>query len=213
MSELVPALKDTLFSPTYEIVAEYAEIGIDALLENEVLKEIPVVGTLSSLCKVGYNLHERNLIKQTLAFITEFNSSSISQEKLDEHREKLEENPKEAEKELSRVLIILGKQVEQIQSQVLGSFYAAYIKGAISWEKFCELSEANRRMFISDYQILDNTTKEDFLKLYNQFPNKQIFISLDQYLGDKKDIDAILFSSTRLVLSEDSPLFGKDWRK
>ena len=33
MSELVPALKDTLFSPTYEIVAEYAEIGIDALWE------------------------------------------------------------------------------------------------------------------------------------------------------------------------------------
>ena len=43
MSELVPALKDTLFSPTYEIVAEYAEIGIDALLDNEVLKGIPVV--------------------------------------------------------------------------------------------------------------------------------------------------------------------------
>lgn len=145
MSELVPALKDTLFSPTYEIVAEYAEIGIDALLDNEVLKGIPVVSTLSSICKIGYNLHERNLIKQTLAFITEFNSGSISQGKLNEHREKLEANPKEAEKELGRVLIILGNQVEQIQSQVLGSFYAAYVKGAISWEKFCELSEANRR--------------------------------------------------------------------
>ena len=122
------ALKDTLFSPTYEIVAEYAEIGIDALLDNEVLKGIPVVSTLSSICKIGYNLHERNLIKQTLAFITEFNSGSISQGKLNEHREKLEANPKEAEKELGRVLIILGNQVEQIQSQVLGSFYAAYVR-------------------------------------------------------------------------------------
>ena len=136
MSELVPALKDTLFSPTYEIVAEYAEIGIDALLDNEVLKGIPVVSTLSSICKIGYNLHERNLIKQTLAFITEFNSGSISQGKLNEHREKLEANPKEAEKELGRVLIILGNQVEQIQSQVLGSFYAAYVKGAILGKNF-----------------------------------------------------------------------------
>lgn len=168
MSELVPALKETLFSPTYEIVAEYAEIGIDALLDNEVLKEIPVVGTLSALCKVGYNLHERNLIKQTLAFITEFNSDSISQEKLDAHREKLEANPQEAEKELGRVLIILGKQVEQIQSQVLGSFYAAYIKGAISWEKFCELSEANRRMFVSDYQILFEAAINDGLKIQSR---------------------------------------------
>lgn len=168
MSELVPALKDTLFSPTYEIVAEYAEIGIDALLDNEVLKGIPVVSTLSSICKIGYNLHERNLIKQTLAFITEFNSGSISQGKLNEHREKLEANPKEAEKELGRVLIILGNQVEQIQSQVLGSFYAAYVKGAISWEKFCELSEANRRMFISDYQILFEAAINDGLKIQNR---------------------------------------------
>lgn len=165
MSKLVPALKDTLFSPTYEIVAEYAEIGIDALLDNEVLKGIPVVSTLSSICKIGYNLHERNLIKQTLAFITEFNSGSISQEKLNEHREKLEANPKEAEKELGRVLIILGNQVEQIQSQVLGSFYAAYVKGAISWGKFCELSEANRRMFMSDYAVLSEAAHDKGIDL------------------------------------------------
>ncbi len=82
-------------------------------MDNEVLKGIPVVSTLSSICKIGYNLHERDLIKQTLAFITEFSSGSIPQEKLNAHREKLEANPKEAEKELGRVLIILGNQVEQ----------------------------------------------------------------------------------------------------
>lgn len=31
MNELVPALKETLFAPTYELVAEYAEIGIDII--------------------------------------------------------------------------------------------------------------------------------------------------------------------------------------
>ena len=51
MSQLVPSFKDTLFSTTHEIVADYAEIGLDALLDNEVLKEIPVVKTLSSIVK------------------------------------------------------------------------------------------------------------------------------------------------------------------
>lgn len=51
MSELVPALKDTLFSPTYEIVAEYAEIGIDALLDNEVLKGIALNATHDTIEK------------------------------------------------------------------------------------------------------------------------------------------------------------------
>lgn len=168
MSQLVPSFKDTLFSTTYDIVADYAEIGLDALLDNEVLKEIPVVKTLSSICKIGYNLHERNLIKQTLTFVKEFNSGSISQEKLTEHRKKLEENPKEAEEELGRILIILGKHVEQLQSQVLGSFYASYVKGAISWEKFCELSEANRRMFISDYQVLFEAAINGGLKMQHK---------------------------------------------
>ena len=53
MSELVPALKDTLFSPTYEIVAEYAEIGIDALLDNEVLKEYPLLAHFHLFVKSG----------------------------------------------------------------------------------------------------------------------------------------------------------------
>ena len=154
MSELVPAFRDTIFAPTYEIVAEYAEIGIDALLDSDALKDIPVVGTLAAICKVGYNIHERNLIKQTLGFITGFNSGTLSQEKIDEHRHELESNPDKAEKELGRVLIVLGNHVEEIQSQVLGSFYKAYVNGAIAWGKFCELSEANRRMFVSDYRVL-----------------------------------------------------------
>ena len=74
MSELVPALKNTLFSSTHGVVGEYVELGIDALLESEALKGIPVVNTIAAICKTGYNLHERNLIKQTLTFISEFNS-------------------------------------------------------------------------------------------------------------------------------------------
>lgn len=159
MGELVPALRDTLFVPTYEIVAEYAEIGIDALLDSDALKSIPVVGTLSAICKVGYNIHERNLIKQTLGFIVGFNSGTLSQEKIDKHRYDLENNPTKAEKELGRVLIVLGNHIEDIQSQVLGSFYRTYVNGAISWKKFCELSEANRRMFVSDYPILRETAQ------------------------------------------------------
>lgn len=38
----------------------------------------------------------------------------------------------------------------------------------ISWEKFCELSEANRRMFISDYQILFEAAINDGLKIQNR---------------------------------------------
>ena len=64
------------------------------------------------------------------------------------------------------------------------------------------------------FNNIDDLTQQNFLRLYTQFPNKQIFISLDRFLGeDNKEIDDLLFSTTRLVLSENSTLFGKDWRK
>ena len=165
MNKLVPALKNTLFPDTAEIISEYAELGIDSLLESTALEGIPVIKTIISICKTGYNLHERNLIRQTLEFISEFNSGSISQEKLNKHRKELDSNPQKAEKELSRVLIILGKQIDEIRSKVLGSFYASYVKGTISWEKFCELSEANHRIFVSDYAILSKAVIKGGLKI------------------------------------------------
>lgn len=168
MNDLVPALKDTIFSPSYELAADYVEIGIDAVLDSGVLKEIPIVKTISSICKVGYNLHERNLIKQTLSFIDGFNSGNLSQEKVEEYRKELESNPSKAEKELGRVLIILGNHIENIQSNVLGGFYSAYVKGSISWEKFCELSEANRRMFVSDYMILGEAARNEGINIENR---------------------------------------------
>lgn len=63
------------------------------------------------------------------------------------------------------MLIILGNQIDEIQSKVLGSFYASYVKEAISWEKFCELTEANRRMFISDYALLFEAAIKGGLKI------------------------------------------------
>lgn len=63
------------------------------------------------------------------------------------------------------------------------------------------------------FNNIDSVTKMSFLRLYNQFSDKQIFISLDEYLGKEDiEIDKILYESTRLVLSGKNPLFGKDWR-
>lgn len=215
MESLVPSLRESLFTPTYELTGELLELGIDALLENEVLKAIPIVNTISTFCKVGYNIHERNLIKQTLSFIEGFNSGNIDPERLEKHSQKLQNNPKEQERELGRVIIILGKNIEAVQSKVFGSFYRAYINGAISWEKFCELSEANRRMFVNDYAILHEAVNYcgitiDKRELYQvdrlvslgllQYKNRLGGVSWgnfeDALKGEKKDVVTTSFGKT-----------------
>lgn len=57
------------------------------------------------------------------------------------------------------------------------------------------------------FNNIDDLTKQSFIRLYNSFPDKQIFISLDQFYGkDNEEINKILYNSTRLTLTGHSML-------
>lgn len=157
-SALVPSMRETVFESSVsgmsDALADIAEIGLDAVLQDGLLKDLPVVGSILALCKTGAGIRERSFIRQTAVFIKSFNDGSISPEKVQAHRKKLEEDPGEAERELGRVMLLLDRTIEDEQSKALGKFYASYVQGALSWAKFVELSEANSRMFLEDYKEL-----------------------------------------------------------
>ncbi|MCL2587785.1 MAG: hypothetical protein FWD84_00065 [Oscillospiraceae bacterium] len=157
--EVLPALSQS-FLEFEGVSVDFLELGVDAILKNDLLKDIPVVGLFTSILKVSYNLHERNLSKKMLVFFKTLNDGSISREKLVEYQKTLSKNPKKLEKELGRVMLFLNRHTEYTQSQVLAKFYQAYIAQRISWEQFCELTVANERMFPNDYAILRGINKE-----------------------------------------------------
>lgn len=139
----------------------FANLGVDVMqasiktiVENEILKELPIVKISISVLKFGKNMRERNLLKQQLNFIKTLNDGTIPNDELKKHQTSLEQDPKKLEKELGRVMLLLDRHTEYMQSQVLARFYQAYIKREVSWAKFCELAAANERIFISDYEIL-----------------------------------------------------------
>ncbi|MBQ6996303.1 MAG: hypothetical protein IJN64_17730 [Lachnospiraceae bacterium] len=153
--DLVPSFRESVFnSSVKDISMDLTELGIDTVLDDGVLSELPIAKTVLAVCKTGVAIRERNLVKQTVAFIQGFNAGNISEEIMKKYREKLEKNAEFAEDELGRVLILLDANVDKTKSVILGCLYNTYVKGGISWEKFCEYSEANRRMFVSDYTLL-----------------------------------------------------------
>lgn len=91
MDKLIPAFETTLFDPTLsDACLDIAELGIDSLLDEGLFKSIPVVSLLVGVGKTAQNVHDRNLLKQTIKFINTFNQRSISQEKINKYRNKLE---------------------------------------------------------------------------------------------------------------------------
>lgn len=154
MNEIVLEFNDSLVIDSSDIVGDYLELGIDSILENDSLKEIPIIKTFISVRKITKSIRERNLIKNLAIFINELNSGKINKEKLSRHREELRKNPKKAEKELGRILIILEQTIDNIKSSILGKLYKSYINQEIDWDIFIEFSEITNRLFMFDINIL-----------------------------------------------------------
>lgn len=157
MSEnnLLPSFRDSVFRNCADILQDYSEVVIDTILGPGIFSSLPIVSTVTAICKAGLNIKERNYLRQTLAFIKGFHSGTIAQQKLDDYRNTLISDRKRAEKELGRVMVILDSTIEQEQSEVLGRFYKAYVWGNYDWDTFRQLSSANQRLFFNDYEVLN----------------------------------------------------------
>lgn len=153
MNKIVPEFKNSLIIDSSELIQDYAEIGIDSFFDNEIVKEIPIIKSIMSTKKIINNIAERNLLKNLVIFINELNSRNINKEKIEEHRKTLE-NPKEAEKELGRFLIILNQTYDNEKSILHAKVYKAYINQSINWEELVEFTEIVNRIFIQDLNIL-----------------------------------------------------------
>lgn len=99
MDKIIPSFSYSLFDGSKDSIGDIAELGIDSLLEDGLFKDIPIVSMLIVVQKTYQNIHDRNLLKQTLTFIKQFNSGTINEEKLTKYKEMLNSDSKKAEKE------------------------------------------------------------------------------------------------------------------
>lgn len=155
MDKLVDDFEKSLFNSSKDVISDYLEIGIDSLMNEGILKEIPIVNTIVGVLKIGKNVHDRNLLKQTLTFINEFNNNKISRDKLEQYKITIESNPKRSEEELGRILLLLNNFIDKEKSIMLAKIFKAYIEKIINWNEFCEYPEIINRLFIQDINLLN----------------------------------------------------------
>lgn len=137
-----------------DLIEDYTEIGIDLLIKNDILKDIPVIKTIIGGARTIKNVRERNFIKNLIQFINEINSGSVNKEKLIDYQNNILDNPKKAEKELGRVLLILDENIDNEKNVMIGKLFKSYINGYLQWDEFCELTEVVRRLFVQDISLL-----------------------------------------------------------
>ncbi len=123
--ELQPVqnLKDTMLDATIDTIEDIAEIGLDSLLNEGVIKDIPIVGALFRIGKGVSSVKDAITAKRILIFTQQLRKNNIDGNKLQKHIEKLNDDPKKFNKELEIILDYIDKQAGYIKAKILVNFY------------------------------------------------------------------------------------------
>lgn len=151
---LVKDFEDSLLLAGSEVLIELSSVSVDELCKNEIVSKIPIVKTLSSFLKFGAAIYESHLLNQTLTFLQTFNSKIISKKKLQKYKNKIETNPEKAKEEVSRVLLLLHRAIDNEKAKLLANLFQSFVNEEIDWNIFCDLSDVTDRLFISDLPAL-----------------------------------------------------------
>ena len=127
------AFADSLAEESISCISEYAEIGLDAVMEDGILKDIPIVSTAIAIYKIGSSIKERHNLKKLLVFLNELNNGILDEQKRKEYQQKFQNNEKFRNQEIEYLLVLIDRYINYDKPQMLAKLYLAYLDGTIIW--------------------------------------------------------------------------------
>lgn len=153
---LSASLEDTIKdADLHSVTIELAETITDSLLNDGLLREIPIIGTIVGLTKVSFHMSERLLINKILSFLSEI--KDIDVEKRNRLISEIENSDKKRIRVGEKLLYILDKCDDHITAKYLAIVFAAFLNQELSYSEFLRCSNIIQKLFINDLELFINT--------------------------------------------------------
>jgi hypothetical protein len=123
-------IKTIKSSDLQDLSKEYAEIGIDSLLDEGLLKNTPIVGTIISATRVGLSINDQIFTKKLLRFL-----SSLSELSVDERTEminKLSDEEGYRNRVGEKLIEIISRIDSHAKPEAVAKVFKAFAKGEIT---------------------------------------------------------------------------------
>jgi hypothetical protein len=131
-----------------EVAIDLSEVALDSLTDNEIIKDIPVVGTFVRLARATMSIPDRIFAKKVERFISTV--GAIPRDKRDQFHARLE-----AESELRRktgevIVLTLDRSEDLQKAAIIGKLFSHFVIGEIAFDVLRRLLVAVDRAFIDD---------------------------------------------------------------
>jgi hypothetical protein len=148
--------------PLVEASLDNVEALVDSLADNELLKNIPVVGTVTKIAQGISTIRDKIFIAKIAKFVDEL--EQVSGKEREKVKKKAAENPNEARRVGETVLLVVERANEMDKPGLIARLFIAYVDGVLDQEWFRRLALAVDQAFVEDLLYLskiDNQTAEE----------------------------------------------------
>ncbi|CAA0250022.1 hypothetical protein [Tenacibaculum maritimum] len=155
-------LKD---SDLQNIGGNLSELVIDSVLEDGILKDIPVISTIVGLSNIGIKISDRILLNKIVSFL--FELKDISNVKREEMINKIDNSKKYKIKVGEKILLIIDKCNDYENSQYVAKLFSAYVSEKINYVDFLRGANIIQSVQITDFKDFLNLEKSKFRFSFN----------------------------------------------
>lgn len=108
---------------------DLAEAALDSILDEGVLKDIPIVSWLFRAKAIGYTIRDRLFLKKVGWFLYE--ASKLSAEERQKFSQRLVEDPDFSERCGESALLLIDKLADTDKARLMGFVFRRFIQGSI----------------------------------------------------------------------------------
>ena len=137
---------DPRAAPSTELLDTF-EYGLDALLEEGTLRDVPVLGSALGAYRSGRAVRDYLFVRKLYRFLNELDG--LDEEEIAAMKERLE-NAKESKRVGEQLLLLLDRMDDFDKPTFLARAFLAYLRGRIAYEDFGRIGRAVDRAFADD---------------------------------------------------------------
>lgn len=136
-----------------DLLGKVSETALDYVLEPGILRDIPVIGVITGMMKVGRDMRDSLFLRKVVIFLKEISKTSAE----DRAKFVAQFDSNEKQHEFGQaILTLLDRSEDMSKPRLIAKIVAAHIQGHIDSAKTMRLCAIVNRCYTQDLRILEN---------------------------------------------------------
>lgn len=127
-----------------DIAIDFAEVSIDTIIENDIIKNIPIVKTFANIVQAGVNIQDRLFLKKIITLLQYINE--IDEKTRIDMIGEIDSSDKYRIKVGEKLLYILDSCADYESAENIAKLFSAMMKKAITYDEYLEASSIVSRI-------------------------------------------------------------------